>query len=729
VQPAGTDPLLGRVLEGRYRIRAQIAVGGMSTVYAAVDERLDREVAVKVMMPSLSRDPVFIARFAREARSAAKLSHVNAVAVYDQGADAGSVFLVMELVRGRTLRDLIRERGALSPGEAVSLMEPVLAALAAAHRAGLVHRDVKPENILLSDDGLVKVADFGLARAVETNAASTRTGLMMGTVAYSSPEQFRRGNADARSDVYSAGVVLFELLTGRQPHSGPDAMAVAYRHVHEDIAAPSTFQRGVSPVLDRLIARVTARDPDRRPADAAAFLAELHDVRRELRLPVMPVPRRVRMPRAGAEVPAPAGPSTARTEGVANPAPAHTQPEPGRNGPRRLGPEGAAGAPVAVQHTLVANPGTGRPNPPQPNAAYPDNAALNSARPDGGPPNSARPDRARPNSVRANSGPGAPPAPRPGSVGVNGPSSPSAPRRRKRRWLRTLVGALVLLLVAAGITAGTWWFVAGRWSSIPDVRQFTVGRATSTLKAAGFRVAEGPGQASESVPKGAVISTQPPPGHRLVHGRTVRLTASTGKTFYAVPDVVGDARTSAATTLAPLADKGIRINYTTRADDVVADGKVISTSPKANSTLTRTGTITVVVSTGLPIVTVPNATGVTQDAATQTLKAAKFRVTTTTAFSDTVESGSVISQDPPEGAKVRKFSPVALVISKGADLVTVPPLTSLEPVAEATTALQSAGLQVRIQRSFGGSNGLVVGMDPRRGTKVKRGTVVTLYVI
>jgi serine/threonine-protein kinase len=231
------------------------------------------------------------------------------------------------------------------------------------------------------------------------------------------------------------------------------------------------------------------------------------------------------------------------------------------------------------------------------------------------------------------------------------------------------------------------------------------------------------------VRKGAVISTQPPAGHRLVHGRTVRLTASTGKIFYSVPDVVGDTRTSAATTLAPLADKGIRINYITRTDDVVADGKVISTSPKANSTLTRTGTITVVVSTGLPIVTVPKVTGVPQADATQTLKGAKFKVTTTTAFSDTVASGSVISQDPPEGAKVRKLSPVALVISKGADLVTVPPLNDLEPVAQATTALQSAGLQVRIQRSFGGSNGLVVGMDPRRGTKVKRGTVVTLYVI
>ncbi|MDQ6938014.1 MAG: protein kinase, partial [Actinomycetota bacterium] len=283
------DPLLGRVLEGRYRIRARLAVGGMSTVYTAVDERLDREVAVKVMSASLSADPVFVDRFAREARTAAKLSHVNAVSVYDQGSDGGSIFLVMELVRGRTLRDLLRERGRLSPAEAVSIMEPVLAALAAAHRAGLVHRDVKPENILLSDEGLVKVADFGLARAVEANAASTRTGLMMGTVAYSSPEQFRGSSADIRSDVYSAGIVLFELLTGRPPYAGADAMAVAYQHVHHDVPPPSALQRGIAPPLDALLRRVTAREPMRRPPDAGAFLGELHDVRRELRLPVLPV--------------------------------------------------------------------------------------------------------------------------------------------------------------------------------------------------------------------------------------------------------------------------------------------------------------------------------------------------------------------------------------------------------------------------------------------------------
>ncbi|WP_375493836.1 protein kinase, partial [uncultured Jatrophihabitans sp.] len=185
MQTTAADPLVGRSLEGRYRILERIARGGMSTVYAAVDERLDRLVAVKVMSAALSSDPAFTDRFSREARAAARLTHLNAVSVYDQGHEAGPdghhVFLVMELVEGRTLRELLRERGRLSTAEAVSIMEPVLSALSAAHRAGLVHRDVKPENILLSDEGVVKVADFGLARAVESDASATRTGLMMGT--------------------------------------------------------------------------------------------------------------------------------------------------------------------------------------------------------------------------------------------------------------------------------------------------------------------------------------------------------------------------------------------------------------------------------------------------------------------------------------------------------------------------------------------------------------------
>jgi serine/threonine-protein kinase len=303
VQTAATDTLVGRSLEGRYRILEPIARGGMSTVYAAVDERLDRLVAVKVMSSALSADPAFTDRFAREARAAARLTHLNVVSVYDQGHESGPgghhVFLVMEMVEGRTLRELIRERGRLEPAEAVSIMEPVLSALSAAHRAGLVHRDVKPENILLSDDGVVKVADFGLARAVESDGTATRTGLMMGTVAYCAPEQISEGRADKRSDVYSAGVVLFELLTGAPPYKGESAMNVAYQHVHSRVPAPSSRVKGIPSEIDEIVVAATDSDPEGRPSDAGAFLAEIADVRAELRLPVVPVPPRTR-PRARA---------------------------------------------------------------------------------------------------------------------------------------------------------------------------------------------------------------------------------------------------------------------------------------------------------------------------------------------------------------------------------------------------------------------------------------------
>jgi serine/threonine-protein kinase len=302
--------LVGRLLDRRYRVLDRIARGGMSTVYRGVDERLDRAVAIKVMSPDLSADPAFTDRFEREARAAARLSHVNVVAVHDQGVEYGpngpSVFLVMELVRGRTLRDLIRERGGrFSPAEAVSLLAPVLSALAAAHRAGLVHRDVKPENILLSDEGVVKVADFGLARAVNSDVAATRTGLMMGTVAYCAPEQITRGRVSPRSDVYAAGILLFELLTGRPPYTGDSPMAVAYQHVHSRVPAPSSRSRGVPPELDEVVIAATDSDPDGRPSDAAAMLADLADARITLRLPVVPVPLRDREKPSPAEVDAP----------------------------------------------------------------------------------------------------------------------------------------------------------------------------------------------------------------------------------------------------------------------------------------------------------------------------------------------------------------------------------------------------------------------------------------
>lgn len=296
------ESLIGAVLDQRYRVTSLLARGGMSTVYRGIDTRLDRPVAIKVMHPSYAADRSFAERFELEARAAAKLHHPNVVAVHDQGVDyAGDhaqAFLVMELVDGGTLRDLLDERGKLDPALALSVMEPLLEALAVAHRAGLVHRDVKPENVLIGhgvgprtegDDAMVKVADFGLVRAMAA-ASTTSSSVILGTVAYLSPEQVTTGEATPRSDVYSAGLLLYEMLTGKPAYTGDTALSVAYRHVNDDVPRPSESTPSVPPRLDALVRRATSRDPEARPADAGELLAEVRSARADLALPRVPVP-------------------------------------------------------------------------------------------------------------------------------------------------------------------------------------------------------------------------------------------------------------------------------------------------------------------------------------------------------------------------------------------------------------------------------------------------------
>ncbi|MEU6076877.1 Stk1 family PASTA domain-containing Ser/Thr kinase [Micromonospora sp. NPDC047074] len=291
------DTLLGSLIDGRYRIRGRVARGGMATVYTATDERLERTVALKIIHPSQApetgaRAAGFVERFTDEAKTIARLTHPNVVAVYDQGNHAGLPYLVMEYVRGRTLRDVLAERRRLNPDEALAITEQMLAAIAAAHRAGLVHRDVKPENVLVAEaptggaanlvDSVVKVADFGLARAVEASADDENGNQLMATVAYVAPELVTDGHADPRTDVYSAGIVLFEMLTGRVPYDGDRPVDIAWQHVDRDVPAPSTLVPGLPRALDDLVARATRRDPGARPTDAGALLAEVQVARDDL---------------------------------------------------------------------------------------------------------------------------------------------------------------------------------------------------------------------------------------------------------------------------------------------------------------------------------------------------------------------------------------------------------------------------------------------------------------
>jgi eukaryotic-like serine/threonine-protein kinase len=663
VQTATTDPLVGRTLEGRYRIVGRIARGGMSTVYSAVDERLDRLVAVKVMSAGLCADPAFSDRFTREARAAARLSHLNAVSVYDQGNDTSDggnhVFLVMELVGGRTLRDLIRERGRLNPAEAVSIMEPVLSALSAAHRAGLVHRDIKPENILLSHEGIVKVADFGLARAVESDPSATRTGLMMGTVAYCAPEQITRGRADQRSDVYSAGIVFFELLTGTPPYRGESAMNVAYQHVHSRVPAPSSRVRGIPDEIDELVVSATDSDPAGRPLDAGVFLAELADVRTDLALPVVAVP-----------------------------------PSPGRSRPRTSAPPGRPGAipaDIATTDVLRLLGGTSR-----------ETAVVS------------------PHPAPARREPPPPVVTPPGRR-----TQASAPTRHRRR---TLILLLVVLLLGAAAGYGGWWFAAGRYSHVPDVNGDSQAVATSALSHAGMHVSQVDLDFAEPpVKAGQVVATDPGAGSRLVRGHSVVLHVSKGPERFKVPSIGNVSQAQAQSDLSAI-PVDVNPTPTQQASETVKAGLTIATNPPAGSTVRRNSTVTIIVSSGQPILAIPNIDpGTPYDDAAQRLQDAGFETTRIDDFSDTIPKNGVISIDPTGTA--RKSTTITLTVSKGPQSVRIPEIAQLTPVAEARAQLERLGLDVKVERAFGGHSGLVVGISPQSGTTVDVGSKVTLTII
>lgn len=287
--PVTSDPLVGELLDGRYRVEARIASGGMSTVYRGLDLRLDRPVALKVMDSRYAGDQQFLTRFQREARAIARLKDPGLVAIFDQGSDPAHPYLVMELVDGGTLRELLAERGPMPPHAMAAVLRPVLSGLGVAHRAGLVHRDIKPENVLIAVDGEVKLVDFGLVRAI-AEAGITSTSVILGTAAYLSPEQVEGKPTGPRSDVYATGIMAFELLTGTTPFIGDNALTVAHQRLDRDVPPPSSVIEGVPPPLDAFIARATARRHEDRFADAADMGAALEQTAEELALPHFRVP-------------------------------------------------------------------------------------------------------------------------------------------------------------------------------------------------------------------------------------------------------------------------------------------------------------------------------------------------------------------------------------------------------------------------------------------------------
>ena len=675
--------LTGHLLNERYLVGGRIARGGMAVVYEGTDTRLERRVALKVMHPGLAEDPEFVQRFVREARSAARLSHPNIVAVHDQGADEGEIYLVMEHVTGSTLRDLLRARGRLTVNETLDILDPLLDALAAAHTAGLVHRDVKPENVLITDDGRVKVADFGLARATSSITNATQ-GVLIGTVAYLSPEQVRGGSGDERSDVYSAGICLFEMLTGHPPYDGDTPTVVAVRHANEDVPPPSSVVPGLPAALDALVAGATTRDPEVRYRDAEGFLSASRATRQRLGLP----------PAAPLAQQAPE-PAFHDTLVVSQELPATS-----RSAPSATAANVAAWAGVAARSGIPAGApaGVGTATGDQSEVGQ-NGAGLHQT---GVLPDLAASDEATGKSGRKRRG-----------------GRADGPRRSRRG----LIAFFVVLALALGAGTAAWAFARTPQVDVPAVLGLTESQAQDKLSAAGLTAATGPAVFSERVAAGQVLSTKPAPATQVDENSTVALTLSKGPERYPVPNVAG--RTTADATAAITGTK-LAVGRTTQAfSSTVGKGLVVSTDPKAGTKLKSDTTVNLTVSKGAEPIKVPTVTGRTQTQAQSALSALGLKTKVVPAFSATVPTGTVISQSPTSGSLPRGGT-VTLAVSKGPPPVEVPNVRN-KRLSEATQLLERAGVVVRVRTNIPGGPNIVLQQSPSGGTAPK-GSTITLDV-
>ena len=638
--------LTGELIDDRYQLTALLATGGMATIYSAIDTRLDRKVAVKIMHPHLAQDEDFVGRFIREAKAAASLSHPNIVAVQDQGwnqSGVPAVFIVMELVEGHTLRDYIHERGKLTIEDALSFIDPVLSALSAAHAIGIIHRDIKPENILISKEGRVKIADFGLARGNMLGTTMTaESSVILGSVSYLSPEQVQRGVADSRSDVYATAIVIFEMITGEKPFAGETPIQIAYMHVNEKIPLLSSKVKGVPAALDELVAKATSTDPDERPRDAGAFLAELNRVRTEID------PKRKQM---SLELDLPVAPIREEVRDKS-----------------RLAKR--AEAAKAAQATEIVTPMT-------------ENTA------------NTKKDRAE---------------------------------ERRRVSKRVRRNRIIAILLAISVGVAGWWIVLGPGAkvSVPSVIGASLDKANSLFSPLGLKSEVAERVFSEEDAEGLIIAQNPVGGDKTDPNGTVKLTISKGPERYVVPQLIGLTPEAAVNAIAkfPLKTGTITEVFNTE----IPKGFVISAEPAPGKKVRRDVAINLVVSKGIETLAVTSFVEKSGEEALTELTDAGFDVTVSYAFDEKIIPGGVISQTPAAG-DVPKGAKIKLVVSKGSAFTTIPTMGIVgQTQIKATQILKDLGLVVKVKTLGATKNKKVINVLPKAGTKVKRGSTVTITV-
>lgn len=686
VQEPTQDQLIGTMVDSRYLVRSRLAKGGMSTVYLATDQRLERDVALKVLHPHLANDPTFLQRLSREAKAAASLSHPHIVGVLDQGEDGHIAYLVMEFVKGHTLRDVLIEQGILAPRLALALIDPVIEGLAAAHSSGLIHRDIKPENVLIADDGRIKVGDFGLARAVSAN---TSTGALIGTVAYLAPELVLGQPADARSDIYSAGIMLYEMLTGKQPYAGDSPIQVAYQHVNAVVGRPSDVVPGLAEDLDELVQWCTAADAENRPVDGAALLAELRHIRTTLtdqQLDHRQAPGPNPHPAVSAST-ALGGGAGSPTETLATTA-SPTEFISHQSNPTTIMAAGGS----AIQHARTATGGDAGQDLGRPGKRELKRLERQQTK-----------DRAR------------------------AAATPVRPLREGNPRRRGVIWAIVIVILAMLAAAAGWFFGMGPGSpgTVPDVKNKTVAEAQQLLRTAGFQ-SEPRDVFDDDILAGLAVGTEPESGAEVRKFQPITLFVSKGAQLFPLPDLTGGTLDEAKTAL-NAAEMALG-NVTEAFDEKVPAGVVIAQDP-AKGTEVRHGTpVALEVSKGPQPIPVPDVRGKTQDAAVKALQDAGLKavIAPETVNDKSVPKGAVVSQTPANGTLIRGES-VTLTVSKGPKMVKVPSFIGKQ-ADEAEKELKKLGFKVEVNKILGGFFGTVRDQSPVN-TEVPEDSVITLTVV